>query len=317
MAASTLDDRLKRAVDSLGDRLRDEITRELRMVTEELSAEAHAQREAAVQSAIAGISSVASQTPLPEPEDRRVLNAVRALDDAASLSAVLDTLVDRASREASRAGVLLVRADRVRGWRDDSAIDGSLAEANIVAEAVRTRQAASTRAAGTMMPWFTGAAAGAELHAFPLALQGDVVAVLYTEGGNPVTLEILARHAARVLESLTAFKAARAVAGASPSAAEPRAAEIPAPVDDEQTAARRYARLLVSEIKLYHSDAVEAGQRERDLSDRLGGEIARARSLYGARVPAHVLHAADYFRDELVRTLAGGDASLLVDVSAA
>jgi hypothetical protein len=75
--------------------------------------------------------------------------------------------------------------------------------------------------------------------------------------------------------------------------------------------------LLISEIKLYHQDVVEAGQRDRDLSVRLGGEIARARSLYGERVPAHVRHAANYFRDELVRTLAGGDASLLVDVSAA
>ena len=38
----TLDDRLKRAVDTLGDRLREEITRELRVVTEELSAKAQA-----------------------------------------------------------------------------------------------------------------------------------------------------------------------------------------------------------------------------------------------------------------------------------
>jgi hypothetical protein len=313
-----LDDRLKRAVDTLGDRLREEITRELRMVTEELSAEAHAQREAAVQSAVAGISSaiVASQTPLQEPEGKRVLDAIRTLDDAVSLSAVLDTLVARASGEASRAGVLLVRADRLRGWRDEGQINVSLAEVDIVAEAVRTRQAASRTAVGTMTPPFTGAAVAAELHAFPLSLSGDVVAVLYTEGGNPVTLEILARHAARVLESLTAFKTARAVVDA-PLVVEPRASEILAPADDEETAARRYARLLISEIKLYHPDAVEAGQRERDLAVRLGGEIARARSLYGARVPARVLHAADYFRDELVRTLAGGDASLLVDVSAA
>jgi hypothetical protein len=148
-------------------------------------------------------------------------------------------------------------------------------------------------------------------------LSGVVVAVLYAEGGDAATLEILARHAARALEALTAFKTAHAVAGAS-SAAEPPAAETPA-ADDEEAAARRYARLLISEIKLYHQEAVEAGQRDRDLSERLGGEIARARSLYGERVPLHVRHAAHYFRDELVRTLAGGDASLLVgvDVSAA
>jgi hypothetical protein len=69
--------------------------------------------------------------------------------------------------------------------------------------------------------------------------------------------------------------------------------------------------LLVSEIKLYHEPAVAAGQRERDLASRLGGEIARARVLYEQRVPAAVRDRTDYFRDELVRTLANGDATLL------
>ena len=53
------------------------------------------------------------------------------------------------------------------------------------------------------------------------------------------------------------------------------------------------------------------GRRDRDLATRLGGEIARARVLYEQRVPPHVRQRADYFHDELVRTLANGDASLL------
>jgi len=214
----TLDARLKRAVDTLGDRLREEITRELRMVTDELSAEALAAREAAVQSAIAGISSAigATRPPADEPDGKRILDAVRALDEARSLTAVLDTLVERAAAAASRAGVLLVRADRVRSWRDDEQLDVPLAETGIVAEAVRTRVAASTTAGGTMTPPFVGGTVGADVHAFPLSLSGDVVAVLYAEGGNAATLEILARHAASVLESLTAFKAARA-GGVAPS----------------------------------------------------------------------------------------------------
>jgi len=214
----TLDARLKRAVDTLGDRLREEITRELRMMTDELSAEAVAAREAAVQSAIAGISSaiVASKPSIDEPDGKRILDAIRALDAARSLTAVLDTLVERAAAAASRAGVLLVRADRVRSWRDDEQLDVLLAETDIVAEAVRTRVAASTTAGATIAPPFVGVTAGAELHAFPLSLSGDVVAVLYAEGGNAATLEIFARHAASVLESLTAFKAARA-GGVGPS----------------------------------------------------------------------------------------------------
>jgi hypothetical protein len=212
----TLDDRLKKAVDILGDRLRDEITRELRMVTEELSTEARAEREAAVQSAIAGIQSaiVASEPPAQQPAGTHLLDAVRAIDEARSLTGVLDALVARAALEASRAGALLVRADRVGGWRDEH-LDLPLGESGIVADAVRTGLAASTTATGTASPPFAGAAAGAELHAFPLALSGHVVAVLYAEGGDTGTLEILARHAARVLEVLTAVKTARSVADAS------------------------------------------------------------------------------------------------------
>jgi hypothetical protein len=87
-----------------------------------------------------------------------------------------------------------------------------------------------------------------------------------------------------------------------------------APVDEGEEAdssARRYAKLLVSEIKLYHEAAVVAGRRDRDLATRLGGEISRARVLYEQRVPAAIRDRADYFRDELVRTLANGDATLL------
>ena len=57
--------------------------------------------------------------------------------------------------------------------------------------------------------------------------------------------------------------------------------------------------------------AVVDGRRDRDLATRLGGEIARARVLYEQRVPPQVRQRADYFHDELVRTLADGDATLL------
>jgi hypothetical protein len=291
VTATTFDDRLKRAVDTLSDRLRDEIARELRMGMEELSTE-----ESTV---------IASPAPLQESASTRILDAVRALDAAGSLSAVLDPLVARALAESPGTRLFLVRADGLRAWRDDECRDERVADTAIGAEAVRAK-CAVTRVGSTTDV--------AELHAFPLALSGDVVAILCVEG--PVaTLEVIARHAARVLESLTAFKTARALVSPLPIAA-PQSTDAPA-AGNEEIAARRYARLLISEIKLYHRDAVEEGQRERDLAIILGGEIARARSLYGERVPADVPHAAEFFRDELVPTLAGGDASLLVDVSAA
>ncbi len=82
-------------------------------------------------------------------------------------------------------------------------------------------------------------------------------------------------------------------------------------ISEEDASALRYARLLISEIKLYHEDAVNEGRRDANLLARLGPEIARARKLYEERVPADVRSRADNFGQELVRTLANGDPRLL------
>jgi hypothetical protein len=173
---------------------------------------------------------------------------------------------------------------------------------------------------------FTSLPPGREMIAIPVRLSGEVVAVLYgDQGGNaeprpawPAALEILARHAARWLEAITAFRAAKLISGAAPVTGAAGPGEGPVAKDakdaedaEEAQAARRYARLLISEIKLYHESAVLAGRRERDLATRLGGEIARARVLYEQRVAPQVRHSADHFHAELVNTLANGDASLL------
>jgi hypothetical protein len=75
--------------------------------------------------------------------------------------------------------------------------------------------------------------------------------------------------------------------------------------------ARRFARLLVSEIKLYNEDAVERGREQRDLYQRLKDDIDRSREMYEKRIPADIRAAHDHFRDELVRILAGGDVEAL------
>ncbi len=94
------------------------------------------------------------------------------------------------------------------------------------------------------------------------------------------------RHAARSLEALTAFKAARALMARSESLAAAQLGPGDGAAAEEDASARRYARLLISEIKLYHETVVVAGRRDRDLGARLSGEIARARALYEQRVPA-------------------------------
>ena len=75
--------------------------------------------------------------------------------------------------------------------------------------------------------------------------------------------------------------------------------------------ARRTARLLVSEIKLYHEQELESGRQHRDIYDRLRKEIDLARGTYMHRVPRTVLASHDYFHEELVRILGENDPSRL------
>lgn len=99
-------------------------------------------------------------------------------------------------------------------------------------------------------------------------------------------------------------------------APQPAPAATPAtgPLSEEEKAhndARRFARLLVSEIKLYNEQKVAEGRRGGDLYDRLKEDIDRSRQMYEKRVTPSVATKFDYFYDELVSTLAEGDPSKL------
>ncbi|MGZ8797466.1 MAG: hypothetical protein ACXW2F_08980 [Thermoanaerobaculia bacterium] len=75
--------------------------------------------------------------------------------------------------------------------------------------------------------------------------------------------------------------------------------------------ARRFARLLVSEIKLYNEAKVDQGRKNKDLYDRLKDEIDRSRQMYDERIHEDVRKTSNYFYDELVRILADGNADSL------
>jgi hypothetical protein len=75
--------------------------------------------------------------------------------------------------------------------------------------------------------------------------------------------------------------------------------------------ARRFARLLVSEIKLYNEQKVAEGRSQSDLYQRLREYIDRSREMYDKRVKPEVAQRYDYFHSELVTTLAEGDEAKL------
>jgi hypothetical protein len=108
---------------------------------------------------------------------------------------------------------------------------------------------------------------------------------------------------------------------ASAPAATPRRrygqdVELPVEVASEEERrlhndARRFARLLVSEIKLYNEQKVVEGRSQGDLYQRLREYIDRSREMYDKRVKAEVAQRYDYFHTELVNTLAEGDEAKL------
>ncbi len=91
--------------------------------------------------------------------------------------------------------------------------------------------------------------------------------------------------------------------------------ELPIEVGEEERRlhndARRFARLLVSEIKLYNEQKVKEGRSGGNIYDRLREDIDRSRQMYDKRVAPPVAARHDYFHQELVNTLAEGDPAKL------
>jgi hypothetical protein len=277
----------------------------------------------------------------------RLLESVRGLDGATSLSEVLDALALAAGREAARAAVVVLRNDRIQGWKmsgfgardaQPKSIDLSLTESGVIGLAVGAARAVTTKdsqSAG-IGPGFETLPQDRMGLAVPVIVGGRVVAVVYADAvtldGNvrhvpsswPELIEVLARHAGRCLEALTSLKtapprittptSASATTAGGPTAG---ASTTPGPTammqltDGVVAAARRTARLLVADIRLFHEPAVTEGRRHRNLLMRLAPEIEKARQAYNEQVPAAVRAQSDYFHQELIKTLAGGDAALL------
>jgi hypothetical protein len=255
-----------------------------------------------------------------------LVDAIRALDGALSLSTILDALAGAAARHTTRTALLVVRHGELRGWQW-SGFDPALGEAralrvdatddSLVSRAYRTGAAQAASGPASLDTPLAPSSDDRAAAAVPVTVDGEVVAVLYgdDDGGDarqvpsawPEVLEVMARHAGRCLESMTARRLPAFTQG-------PLRVETAAEASDE-AAAQRYARLLVSEIRLYHEAALEAARREGDILRQLRPQVARAQQLYAERVPERIRARTDYFEQELVRTLAGGDAALLGQIT--
>ena len=256
----------------------------------------------------------------------RLAGTLRTLSEASSLTATLDALADGAAAEAADTALfvvsnvadagratnaLAIASERLERWRsvsfDDDETDPVTPADGAIAHAVRTRQpTVTTKRTDDAAPGTPGRSG----LVVPIVVGDKSVAVLYAEGEAdveaaavwPDAIRILCQHASVCLAQLTAVRIAQALGAGN---------NRPATSEEDDGSARRYARLLVSEIKLYNEAAVRTGRERRDLLERLRPEIDRARRLYEERVPVSIGHRATLFQQELVQTLAEGDPNLL------
>jgi hypothetical protein len=288
---------LREAIDALRTRINAELEAQLAVLAERHETDLLNVRLAAERDA------EARRVAPPTPSGPNIPDLLRPIDSATGVSDLLSATLKSAASGAARAALFVgpgfdrwtgggaaTNGVRVEGRQD--ALSSAMTSAQVVKDDDRSIAA-------------------------PLVLDGTPVAVLYAEqdpsagGGAWIdAVEVLARYASARLGYLTALRAAQAHQRLGPRATTAGVGS-GTQAEDPEGSARRYARLLVSEIKLYNEAAVRDGRAQRDLSRRLAGEIERARRLYEERVASTVPGRSQYFHQELVQTLAGGDPSLL------
>jgi hypothetical protein len=235
-----------------------------------------------------------------------VLDAFRQIDAAATVSTGLNAIASAAAAAAPRAALFIADGSELAEW-DGGRPQGMAGASSATGEPGPALVVQALEAATTVRD--------KQAVAVPLLLEARPVGVLYGHAVNgedsaepwAEALELIARHGATHLGYLTAVRTAQARDWIS-RAPTPASS---AGQEEAVQSARRYARLLVSEIRLYNEAAVREARGPGELQQRLGPEIDRARRLYEERVPATVPDRARHFHQELVQTLAGGDASRL------
>jgi hypothetical protein len=160
----------------------------------------------------------------------RLVEAIRAIDSAQTLSTIFDVLVSAATAEVGRAAVFLLEGANLKGWRlvgfdllggDGAGIEVPIADGGMIAEAAESAHAVRLDPAApsaTQPPAFADLASSSMALAVPLMMSGQVFGVLYADEGTresvsreswPAAIEVLARHAARTLEAVTVTKLAQ------------------------------------------------------------------------------------------------------------
>jgi hypothetical protein len=280
---------------------------------------------------------VESLAPAPGASPSDLLNAAAGvIHESGSQADILRHLLEGEARFAGRVALFVVKGNAISGWQgigfeENDAIKTLSIQtgSGLVGKAIQARNPA----AGTAQEFDAGFVrsmkppADGQCLVLPLVVKDKVAAMIYADAGtvpggtlDSSGLQALTRFAAIWLELAALRKAGGSASAedvAQPQPAAAMAASAPASVpassgseeDELHKKARRFAKLLVEEIKLYNQPRVEEGRQNKDLYERLKVDIEKSRSTYDKRYAESAVASADYFTQELIRILADNDAS--------
>ncbi len=279
---------------------------------------------------------VESLAPAPGASPSDLLNAAAAsIQESGSQAEILRHLLEGSARFAGRVALFVVKGATINGWQgigfeDNDAIKNVNVNSStgLVGRAIQGRAPAAGSAGEFDSGFISMVKAPAENNCLvlPLVVKDKAAAVIYADGGtlagghlDASGLQALTRFAAIWLEvsalrkanGVPVEEAPQAVAMAAGAAAASTAAAPASEESELHKKARRFAKLLVEEIKLYNQPKVEEGRQNRDLYDRLKVDIEKSRATYDKRYAESAVASADYFTQELVRILADNDISLM------
>jgi len=273
-----------------------------------------------------------SLAPAPGSTPTDILNAaLGSIQDAGSQAEILRHLLEGEARFAGRVALFVVKGGAINGWQGIGFQDNDVVKTvslntsgGLVARAIQGRLPAAGSIGEFDGSFLASATPPAEdkCLVLPLVVKEKVAALIYADGGiapggmlDASALSALTRYAALWLELTALRKAGVAAPEDAPAAAMTTnnvAAPSAPPAEEElHRKARRFAKLLVEEIKLYNQPRVAEGKHNRDLYDRLREDIEKSRMTYQKRYGETPIAAADYFNQELIRILADNDVSLM------
>ncbi len=273
---------------------------------------------------------VESLVPAPGSSPTDVLSlAITAIREANSQADILRQLLEGEAQFAGRVALFVVRGNAISGWqttgfKDNDFIKGVALNngTGLVERALHGREpaAGSTRDFDARFMASVTPPAQDSCVVLPLVVKEKVAALIYADGGtvpggafDASALTVLTQWAALWLE-LSALRKVVPPEAQQPAAPVATAVSAAAPGSEEAELhhkARRFAKLLVEEIKLYNQPRVVEGKLNRDLYERLKEDIEKSRATYDKRYHETPVESADYFNQELIRILADNDVSLL------